>query len=89
MSDLFVEPDATPPRRQGLGPVFTATYESDAACCSEPIVPGEDIRADGRGGWIHADDQCEAIALVGLERSRSPMCPRCWCQHAPGQKECS
>ena len=45
-----------------FGPVFMATYESDDDCCGEGIVAGEDIRADGRGGWIHADDNCERMA---------------------------
>lgn len=49
-------PDLTGPE---LGPIFTATYESDSSCCGDLIVPGEDIRADGCGGWIHASDECE------------------------------
>lgn len=56
--DLF--DDSAP--ESPFGPIFTATFESDSACCGEAIVPGEDIRADGLGGWIHADDQCEAMA---------------------------
>lgn len=70
-----------------FGPIFTATYESDDACCGEGIQPGEDIRADGSGGWIHADDSCEAIA--GPARGRrerqmpqQPVCSRCFCAHA-------
>lgn len=45
-----------------LGSIFTAEHESAGACCDEGIVPGEDIRADGRGGWIHADTTCERLA---------------------------
>lgn len=45
-----------------FGPVFTATYESECPSCDERILPGEDIRADGQGGYIHADTQCERIA---------------------------
>lgn len=45
-----------------FGPIFTADHESEDACCGEGIVPGEDIRADGRGGWIHADTTCERLA---------------------------
>lgn len=56
--DLFDEPEDVP----RFGPIFTATYESDCESCDEGIVAGEDIRADGRGGWIHADDQCERVA---------------------------
>jgi hypothetical protein len=95
MNDFY--DDATPVRsarpRGDLGPIFTATYESDAACCSEVIQPGEDIRADGRGGWIHADDQCEEIALIGTRpapsRTTGQICPRCWFIHGPGQQECA
>lgn len=53
--DLFDEPDR-------FGPVFTADHESDDACCGDGILPGEKIRADGSGGWIHADTQCEEWA---------------------------
>lgn len=55
---LFAQPSDGP----DLGPIFTATYESDDACCGEGIVEGEDIRSDGQGGWIHADDICEKLA---------------------------
>jgi hypothetical protein len=44
-----------------LGRVFMAQHESEDSCCGEGIVPGEDIRADGQGGWIHADDSCERM----------------------------
>lgn len=46
----------------GFGPIFTATYESDCPSCDDPIEPGEDIRADGWGDFIHADTQCERVA---------------------------
>lgn len=45
-----------------FGPVFMATHDGEDACCGEGIVAGEDIRADGHGGWIHADDGCERMA---------------------------
>lgn len=45
-----------------LGPVFVASHETDCKSCVDLILPGEDARADGRGGWIHADDQCEKVA---------------------------
>ena len=57
-NDLF--DDAAP--ASPFGPVFTAEFESEDACCGEGILPGEDIRADGQGGWIHADDGCERMA---------------------------
>lgn len=53
--DLFDNPGET------FGPVFMAEFESDDACCGEGIVPGEDIRADGHGGWIHVDTTCERL----------------------------
>lgn len=61
MSDPWDEAEDTP--RSRLGPVFMAERESDCDACMDLIVPGEDIRSDGRGGWIHADDSCEATAL--------------------------
>lgn len=54
-------------RKEKLGPIFTANYQSDCPSCFELIVPGEDIRADGSGSFIHADDQCERIALKEME----------------------
>jgi hypothetical protein len=56
--DLFEDADGGPQ----FGPVFTAEHESDDACCGDGIVPGEDIRADGQGGWVHADTTCERLA---------------------------
>lgn len=56
MSDFY--DDAEPE----FGPIFTATYESDCPSCDEPILPGEDIRADGHGDFIHADTMCEKVA---------------------------
>ena len=42
-----------------LGPTFEAEYRSD---CSEgdEIEPGETIRADGHGGYVHAS--CARLA---------------------------
>jgi len=48
--------------KEEFGPVFCAGHESECESCDEGIVPGEDIRADGRGGWIHADAMCEKVA---------------------------
>jgi hypothetical protein len=42
-----------------LGPVITARYPSEDACCGEGIHEGDRIRADGEGGWIHED--CEYL----------------------------
>lgn len=66
MSDFYDEalPVPAPAVRAGqLGPIFTATYETDCESCPEPILPGEDARADGHGSWIHADTMCERVAL--------------------------
>jgi hypothetical protein len=48
-----------------FGPIFTATYETECESCDEGIQPGEDARADGHGGWIHADTMCEKVARDG------------------------
>lgn len=65
-----------------FGPIFTAAHESDCASCAYPIEPGEDARSDGQGGWIHADDDCEAIAGVTRARPQETTCSRCFCIHA-------
>jgi hypothetical protein len=61
VSDFYDAADAPSPRDK-FGPIFTATFDTECESCEDPIVPGEDARADGRGGWIHADDQCEKVA---------------------------
>jgi hypothetical protein len=45
-----------------FGSVITARYESECPSCDELILPGEDIRSDGLGRYIHADDACERMA---------------------------
>lgn len=59
MSDFWDEPEDSAPR---LGPIFVASFESECGSCWVPIDPGERARADGRGGWIHADPECEKVA---------------------------
>jgi len=54
--------DDTPSGNIKLGPVLTAQFESEDSCCGDGIMPGEDIRADGEGGWIHAREDCEGMA---------------------------
>jgi hypothetical protein len=72
VSDFYDEAEDTP--RSRLGPIFVATFESDCDACMDLIVPGEDIRSDGRDGWIHADDSCEAIALgTDIETRATPV----------------
>lgn len=55
MTDLFDEP--APQSR--LGPVFLASFDSECPACGWEIEAGDKIRADGRGGFIHADEECE------------------------------
>jgi hypothetical protein len=83
-SAFYDEPSPIP---MSMGPVFMASYESDCPSCDEPILPGEDIRADGRGGYIHADTMCEKVSREGgLSSPRKILgpgaCPRCFCHHA-------
>lgn len=62
-SDFFDNAeDAAAPIGLKLGPIFMATYGGICAACGDNIVKGEDTRADGQGGWIHADDDCERMA---------------------------
>lgn len=62
-----------------LGPVFMAEYDGTCSGCDDPIVPGEDIRSDGEGGWVHADDQCEHAVTGGPHRNRPALpCVRCF-----------
>ena len=55
---------------EGLGPVFTATWQSDCESCSDPIMPGDDARSDGAGAWIHAQPECERVANPRPPRGR-------------------
>jgi hypothetical protein len=61
--DLF-EPAQGPARIEPeLPPAFRAGYDSE---CSEGdhISTGEMIRADGAGGYVHADGQCDGTAFL-------------------------
>jgi hypothetical protein len=95
MTDFYDEPEGEHPAAEyprGFGPIFMADYHSEDSCCDEGIQPGEDIRADGRGGWIHADDQCEKIASTvpgeTLDGARAQICRACFLVHAPNQEGC-
>jgi len=57
--DLFDEPDDWP--RHEHHPVFTASRDSDDECCGDGIERGQQIRADGWGGYIHASAECEGM----------------------------
>lgn len=59
-ADLF--DDATEPIGLKLGPVIEATYNGTCNACGWEIETGQDIRADGEGGWIHAVEHCERLA---------------------------
>jgi hypothetical protein len=58
------------------GPYFTAAHPGHCAGCGEDIQPGDEIRADGEGGWERRDccgmyaDEAEAYAAV---RSPQPV----------------
>lgn len=71
---------------RGFGPAFAAEYITDSACCGDPIEPGQDARADGRGGWIHATRECETDAQQGgvkAAEARWPSaCTSCFTTHA-------
>lgn len=58
MSDLY---DSASPASQ-FGPVFIAEYRSDCPSCFDDIEPGDRIRADGTGEFIHARRECEEVA---------------------------
>lgn len=70
-----------------LGKPFCARFYGECSACEEEIVPGEDIRADGDGGYIHADTSCERIyhaerlvdkvldGINGDRVDRSKLCP--------------
>lgn len=42
-------------QRDGVPPVFYASYASDMAECGHPIAEGDMIQADGEGGWRCTD----------------------------------
>jgi hypothetical protein len=56
--DLFDTAEDAPK----FGPVIEATYAGEDACCGDWIEVGQEIRADGQGGWIHATTTCERLA---------------------------
>jgi len=56
----LVQPRQTPPlnigfadllQRSVMGKWFVAEYRGDCDVCGEEYEPGEEIRADGSGGW--------------------------------------
>lgn len=73
MSDFY----DTAYEEPAVGPVFHASFESDSACCGDLIEPGDRARADGYGGWIHANGRCDAPI-----KSPSTPCLSCFTIHA-------
>ena len=66
-----------------LGPAFTASFDSDDACCGQGIEEGEEIRADGEGGWIHVE------CSVKSSRQAVKTCPQCFLTYsASGECGC-
>ena len=59
LSDLVDDADDDDGPR--FGPVFIAQYAGDDDCCGGGIGLGDEIRADGQGGWIHASEACERM----------------------------
>lgn len=39
-------------RRSGPGPWFPARFDSECDGCGDPIDEGDQIRADGEGGYV-------------------------------------
>lgn len=68
--------------QDGMGPVFTADYQGLCSGCDEPIIPGEDIRADGQGGYMHADERCQR-AVTGAPHRGRPLLPCTVCFQVP------
>lgn len=57
---------------------FPARYPGECSNCSGDFDEGDDIRADGSGGW----ECCEPVQMI---RSKEEVCGRCnivkpcWC----------
>lgn len=75
MSD---NPFATRSEVPKLGPAFRATFDSEADCCLMGIEEGEMIRADGQGGWVHADCP-DAVTVIPKRLPPVCMLPACGC----------
>lgn len=43
------------PPADHVGAWFTAQYPGECGNCTAPVIPGDTIRADGRGGYECAD----------------------------------
>lgn len=43
-----------------MGPVFPALYDGECSGCGGEIMEGQQIRADGQGGWVEVGP-CEEL----------------------------
>jgi hypothetical protein len=78
MSSPFTGMSTSPGGAGRPGPPMRASFDSDDSCCGEGISEGEQIRADGYGGWEHMN--CVRYAAA----SATSTCPRCTASH-PGE----
>ena len=69
---------AVPAVAEEIGSVFVARFTTRCASCEEPIEPGDDARASGHGGWIHADCDPPEPVEVRTRRPDRPACTRCF-----------
>lgn len=65
------DPFATQPEDSSESSIVVARYESECAECLGWISEGEEIQADGRGAWRHAE--CMPLLLVqrGMRKCRT------------------
>ena len=80
MTEFWDEPEGL--ALDELGPVFTATYETECGSCPFGIEPGEQARADGHGSWIHATPECERVARAEHTATSAAACGQCFTVHA-------
>lgn len=62
----------TQPEELSAPPIVTAGFESEWTECLGWINEGDEIQADGHGGWKHAE--CLPLLLVNTGNS----CPSCF-----------
>ena len=61
--DLFEDAggiELEPIEQKGMGPAFPAEYDGECSGCGGPIDRGDQIRADGQGGWVQVGP-CEEL----------------------------
>lgn len=63
--------------RPQKGKWFPAEFSGgEKSCCGDRIEVGEDIRADGHGGW--EGRCCDDIPQAPPSKRKSNVCPRCF-----------